>query len=177
MGDVEYLRSILTFHADFPKPGINFIDIFPLLRNPIAFETLITHFVHHLTSFTIPNSKAKGIDVVVGLDARGFLLGPLIALRLGAAFVPVRKQGKLPGKCVSAEYAKEYGVDTFEMQEGAIFKGANVVVVDDLIATGGSAMAAGELVKKQGGITLEYLFIVGLSFLNGASKLDAPRPV
>jgi len=176
MADVEYLRSILTFHPDFPKPGINFVDIFPLLRDPIAFETLITHFVHHLTSHTIPRASSK-IDVVVGLDARGFLLGPTIALRLGAAFVPVRKQGKLPGKCVSAEYAKEYGVDTFEMQEGAIPTGANVVVLDDLIATGGSAAAAGELVRKQGGTTLEYLFIIGFPFLKGASKLDAPAYV
>lgn len=86
-----------------------FLDIFPILRSPVVFETLITHLVHRLTSHTIPNSSSKKIDVVVGLDARGFLLGPIIALRLGAAFVPVRKQGKLPGKCVSASYEKEYG--------------------------------------------------------------------
>jgi len=179
-GDVEYIRSKLTFYPDFPKPGVNFVDIFPLLRDPIALETLITHFVHHLTSQTIPNSKpssSKKIDVVVGLDARGFLFGPLIALRLGAAFVPVRKRGKLPGKCVTAEYAKEYGVDTFEMQEGAIPHGANVIVVDDLIATGGSASAAGELVRKQGGSVLEYLFIIGFPFLKGTDKLDAPTYV
>ena len=132
------------------------MDIFPLLRDPIAFEMLITHFIHHLTSQTLPKTQSRKIDVVVGLDARGFLFGPSIALRLGAAFVPVRKRGKLPGKCVSAEYAKEYGVvsisispiyalsndkllrcqDTFEMQEGAIPQGANVIVMDDLIATG-----------------------------------------
>ena len=87
-----------------------FLDIFPLLRDPLAFETLITHFVHHLTSKTIPSLPTKKIDVIVGLDARGFLIGPLIALRLGAAFVPVRKRGKLPGECVSANYEKEYGV-------------------------------------------------------------------
>lgn len=86
-----------------------FLDIFPILRNPLAFETLITHFLHHLTSHTIAAAPSKKIDVVVGLDARGFLLGPIIALRLGAAFVPVRKQGKLPGQCVSASYEKEYG--------------------------------------------------------------------
>jgi adenine phosphoribosyltransferase len=87
-----------------------FLDIFPILRDPVAFETLVTHFVHHLTSKTIPNSPSKKIDVVVGLDARGFLLGPIIALRLGAAFVPVRKKGKLPGECATASYEKEYGV-------------------------------------------------------------------
>ena len=85
------------------------MDIFPILRDPVAFETLITHFVYHLTSTTIPKTPRKKIDVVVGLDARGFLLGPVIALRLGAAFVPVRKKGKLPGECVKATYEKEYG--------------------------------------------------------------------
>lgn len=83
--------------------------MFPILRDPVAFETLITNFMHHITSHTVPSSSHKKIDVVVGLDARGFLLGPLIALRLGAAFVPVRKKGKLPGKCAVATYEKEYG--------------------------------------------------------------------
>ncbi|EIW82384.1 adenine phosphoribosyltransferase [Coniophora puteana RWD-64-598 SS2] len=174
MGDVQYLRSLLVTHPDFPKKGVNFLDIFPILRDPVAFETLITHFVHHITSYTLTNSAYKKIDVVVGLDARGFLIGPIIAMRLGAAFVPVRKKGKLPGECVSATYEKEYGTDVFEMQAGAIRPGQNVVVVDDLIATGGSARAAGELVKQQGGQTLEYLFIVGLVFLEHLWNLDAP---
>ena len=87
-----------------------FLDIFPILRDPIATGTLITNFVHHLTSQTIPSHPGRKSDVIVGLDARGFLLGPLIATRLGAAFVPVRKRGKLPGECVSASYEKEYGV-------------------------------------------------------------------
>lgn len=131
--DVEYIKSQLTSHPDFPKKvrrtrssnslilshpdtqGIVFLDIFPLLRDPITFETLITHFLHHITSHTIAKSPTRKIDVVVGLDARGFLLGPIIALRLGAAFVPVRKQGKLPGACVSASYEKEYGVVSFSV--------------------------------------------------------------
>ena len=83
--------------------------MFPILRDPVAFETLITHFMHHITSHTLGLSDHQKIDVVVGLDARGFLLGPIIALRLGAAFVPVRKKGKLPGECVDVEYVKEYG--------------------------------------------------------------------
>ncbi|KDQ64849.1 hypothetical protein JAAARDRAFT_28495 [Jaapia argillacea MUCL 33604] len=174
MGDVAYLRSLLTEHPDFPKKGIVFLDIFPILRDPVAFETLITHLVHHTTSHTIPQSPSKKIDVVVGLDARGFLLGPIIALRLGAAFVPVRKKGKLPGKCAQATYEKEYGQDIFEMQADAIKPGQQVLIVDDLIATGGSAKAAGELVAKQGGKTLEYLFIIELAFLEGGKKLDAP---
>lgn len=86
-----------------------FLDIFPILRDPLAFEVLITNLMHHITSSTLPKLQSKKIDVVVGLDARGFLLGPIIALRLGAAFVPVRKQGKLPGECVTASYEKEYG--------------------------------------------------------------------
>lgn len=86
-----------------------FLDIFPILRDPLAFEALVTHLMHHITSHTLGLSDHHKIDVVVGLDARGFLLGPIIALRLGAAFVPVRKKGKLPGECVDAEYVKEYG--------------------------------------------------------------------
>jgi len=174
MADIDYLKSKLTAHPDFPKKGIVFLDIFPILRDPIAFETLITHLIHHLTSHTITTSSSRKIDVVVGLDARGFLLGPIIALRLGAAFVPVRKQGKLPGACDSATFEKEYGTDSFEMQADAIKPGQTVVVIDDLIATGGSAKAAGELVAKQGGKTLEYLFIIELLFLKGSTKLDAP---
>ncbi|CAL1702199.1 unnamed protein product [Somion occarium] len=143
MADVEYLKSLLTAHPDFPQK-------------------------------TVAQSSSKKIDVVVGLDARGFLFGPIIAMRLGAAFVPVRKKGKLPGECVTATYEKEYGTDSFEMQADAIKPGQNVVVIDDLIATGGSAKAAGELVAKCGGKTLEYLFIIELSFLKAAEKLDAP---
>ncbi|KAF9058094.1 phosphoribosyltransferase-like protein [Panaeolus papilionaceus] len=174
MADVDFIRQHLTEHPDFPKKGIVFLDIFPILRNPLAFEALITHLLHHITSHTLSLTPTKKIDVVVGLDARGFLLGPIIALRLGAAFVPVRKAGKLPGQCIDAVYEKEYGTDRFEMQADAIKPGQTVIVVDDLIATGGSAKAAGELVAKQGGKTLGYLFIVELLFLKAASKLDAP---
>lgn len=95
------------------QQGIVFLDIFPLLRNPIAFETTITNFLYHLTSHTIPRSTNGKVDVVVGLDARGFLFGPIIAMRLGAAFVPVRKKGKLPGQTVSVTYEKEYGAVSF----------------------------------------------------------------
>ncbi|KAI0069071.1 adenine phosphoribosyltransferase [Artomyces pyxidatus] len=174
MSDVQYLRGLLKTVPDFPKKGIAFLDIFPLLRDPVAFETLITHFMHHITSHTVFLSPNKKIDVVVGLDARGFLFGPIIALRLGAAFVPVRKRGKLPGECIQASYEKEYGTDIFEMQADAIQPGQNVIVVDDLIATGGSAAAAGQLVAQQGGKLIENLFIIELTFLKGTAKLGAP---
>jgi len=172
--DAEYLESLLVFHSDFPKKDVSFLDIFPILKDPAAFELLITNFIDHLTSHTIPNLEGNKIDVVVALDARGFLLGPIIASRLKAAFVPVRKIGKLPGECFSAEYEKEYGKDIFQMQVGAIQPGQNAVIIDDVMATGGSAVAAGELVAKQGGKTAEYLFIIEATSLNGRSKLGAP---
>ncbi|GJJ07499.1 hypothetical protein Clacol_001701 [Clathrus columnatus] len=183
--DVAYIKGLLGVHPDWPKKGITFLDVFPILQDPLAFECLITHLIHHITSYTIPKLAEKKIDVVVGLDARGFLFGPIIALRLGAAFVPVRKKGKLPGTCTTAEYIKEYGTDTFEMQSGSIKPQSTVIVIDDLIATalqvgehyitiGGSAKAAGELVRAQEGKTVEYIFIIGLPFLKGGEKLDAP---
>ena len=113
-------------------------------------------------------------DVIVGLDARGFLIGPTLALRAGCKFVPVRKAGKLPGKLETVTYEKEYGPDTFAIQTAAIKSGDKVLVVDDLIATGGSAAAAGELVKKCGGQLLGYIFIIELTGLQGRDKLDAP---
>jgi len=174
MSDIEFIKSFLTIHQNFPKKGVAFCDIFPIFRNPLAFEALITHLVHHLVSNVISNSPEKKIDVIVGLDSRGFLIGPVIALRLGAAFVPVRKRGKLPGLCERAVFEKEYGTDEFEMQVNAIVPGQTVVVVDDLIATGGSAAAAGDLVRKQGGKLLLYLFIAEVITLNGKDKLDAP---
>ncbi|KAE8214759.1 hypothetical protein CF319_g1290 [Tilletia indica] len=179
MADLELIKKHFTYHKDFPTPGILFCDILPVLRDPLAFEALLNHLLAHVFTKTIPtllpsNTGSGKIDAVVGLDARGFLFGPILALRLGAAFVPVRKRGKLPGECVKASYEKEYGTDIFEMQAGALEKGANVLVVDDLIATGGSAKAAGELVAQLGAKTVEYVFVVGIPFLKGAEKLDAP---
>ncbi len=113
-------------------------------------------------------------DVIVGLDARGFLIGPQLALHLDAGFVPVRKPGKLPGKLETAEYRKEYGTDTFAIQSQSIKPGSKVVVVDDLIATGGSAAAAGALINQCGGHLLGYVFLIELTKLGGRDKLDAP---
>ncbi|KAI9594228.1 adenine phosphoribosyltransferase [Syncephalis fuscata] len=166
--EVEKIKGMLRPFPDFPQKGILFQDIFPIFKDPEAVKLLIGHFERYCK-----NNLSK-IDMVVGLDARGFLLGPMLACQLGAAFVPVRKRGKLPGTCFSAEYTKEYGVDIFEMQDDAIQPGQNVIVIDDLIATGGSASAAGELVKKSGGHIHSFLFIIELAFLEGAKQLDAP---
>ncbi|WFD25495.1 adenine phosphoribosyltransferase [Malassezia nana] len=179
MSDIELLKNKFEYHQDWPKKGILFCDVLPVLRDPITFEILLTNLMSHIFTQTLPRLAQEGrdsrINYVVGLDARGFLLGPVIAQRLGAGFVPVRKQGKLPGECVQATYAKEYGEDVFEMQKGAIPAGSNVLIVDDLIATGGSAAAAGQLVQKLQANTVEYLFIVAIPFLGGAKKLDAPE--
>ncbi|KAF1935027.1 adenine phosphoribosyltransferas-like protein 1 [Clathrospora elynae] len=165
------LKSSLRQFPDFPEPGILFEDILPIFANPELHEGL-------LRGLELAVAKQFGgkdkVDVVVGLDARGFLFGPSLALRLGAAFVPVRKRGKLPGPCETAEYMKEYGSDFFQMQGDAIKKGQKVLIVDDIIATGGSAAAAGSLVKTLGGEIMGYVFILELDFLKGRDKLDAP---
>ncbi|BFZ53446.1 adenine phosphoribosyltransferase [Savitreella phatthalungensis] len=165
---VKALQGKLKQYPDFPEVGILFEDILPIFSDPKSFGLLIDLLEEHI------KSQHGAVDVIVGLDARGFLFGPTLALRLGAAFVPVRKVGKLPGKCVTAEYVKEYGKDVFAMQEGAITQGQKVVIVDDIIATGGSAGAAGRLVKLLGGKTLEYVFMLELDFLKGRDQLDAP---
>jgi len=126
------LLNSLGHFADFPIPGIKFIDILPLFQDPAVHLALLRALELQVLEF---GEDAKP-DVVVGLDARGFLFGPSLALRLNASFVPVRKQGKMPGPCVTAAYEKEYGTDYFQMQEGAVKPGQKVLVVDDIIATG-----------------------------------------
>lgn len=159
------LLGALRSFPDFPIPGIQFIDILPLFQDVSIHVALL-----RALELQVLESNVKP-DVIVGLDARGFLFGPSLALRLNAGFVPVRKQGKMPGPCISAAYEKEYGTDYFQMQEGAIKPGQKVLVVDDIIATGGSAAAAGELVKKLGGDLVGYLFILEIPFLKGRDKL------
>jgi len=167
------LLGALKHFPDFPIPGIKFIDILPLFQDPIVHEALLRALELQVLEF---GEQAKP-DVIVGLDARGFLFGPSLALRLGASFVPVRKKGKMPGPCVTAAYEKEYGTDFFQMQEGAVTPGQKVLVVDDIIATGGSAAAAGTLVKQLGGELIGYLFILEIPVLNGRSKLGGVQTV
>jgi adenine phosphoribosyltransferase len=170
------LHSSLKQYPDFPTPGILFEDILPIFTSPSLHASLLRALEIHLTATFPPTLSPPfaGIDIVVGLEARGFLFGPSLALKLGAAFVPVRKAGKLPGECVKVGYKKEYGEDFFEMQRGAIREGSRVVIVDDIIATGGSAQAAEKLVTICGGTVMEICFLLELGFLKGREKLRAP---
>lgn len=154
---------------DFPKPGILFKDITPLLADAEALAATTTQLALPFTG--------KRIDAVVGMESRGFLLGPAVAMKLNAGFVPVRKPGKLPYKTLSATYELEYGTDSIEIHEDAIFKGASVVIHDDVLATGGTALATTELIQRLGGIIVGYSFIIELSFLDGSSKLTSIAPV
>ncbi|CAH2355504.1 adenine phosphoribosyltransferase [[Candida] railenensis] len=164
----QELSSSLRKFPDFPSKGILFEDFLPIFEKPELFKKLLKAFKLHL------EEKGTKVDYVVGLESRGFLFGPTLALELNAGFIPVRKPGKLPGPVVSVEFQKEYGSDRFEMQEGVIPKGSSVLIVDDILATGGSAYGAGELVKKNGGEVTEYLFVMELDFLKGRDKLGAP---
>ncbi|KAI5467431.1 phosphoribosyltransferase-like protein [Mariannaea sp. PMI_226] len=162
------LRKSLRSFPDFPIPGINFVDIMPLFADPVAHATLVDAL-----ELQIAEAFPVKPDVIVGLDARGFLFGPGLALRLGVPFAAVRKQGKLPGPCVTAEYIKEYGKDLFQMQEDAVREGQKVLIVDDIIATGGSAKAAADLVHQLKGEVIGYMFILEIPGLNGREKLGA----
>ncbi|PHH60719.1 hypothetical protein CDD81_1301 [Ophiocordyceps australis] len=168
------LRNSLRRFDDFPVPGIKFVDIMPLFADPAAHSTLIDALVLQIEE-SFGSSKP---NVIVGLDARGFLFGPGLALRLGIGFAAVRKKGKLPGPCVTAEYAKEYGNDFFQMQRDSIQEGHKVLIVDDIIATGGSAKAAAHLVAQLKGHVLGFLFILQIPNLNGCDKLaGAPAKI
>lgn len=166
----EELKSALHQYPDFPQEGILFEDFLPIFRSPDLFRKLVKSFKLHIEE-RFPGQK---IDYIVGLESRGFLFGPSLALELEAGFVPVRKAGKLPGQTEKATYTKEYGEDVFEIQTESIPEGSTVIIVDDIIATGGSASAAGQLVNSLGGNLLEFLFVLELDFLKGTEKLTAP---
>ncbi|MCJ1309398.1 adenine phosphoribosyltransferase [Agyrium rufum] len=167
------LKASLRQFPDFPTKGILFEDILPLFSDAQRHSDLLTALELHVID-SLGGDEHNKPDVIVGLEARGFLFGPSLALRMGAAFVPVRKVGKLPGPLLRASFAKEYGEDWFEMQADALRPGQKVVIVDDIIATGGSAAAAGSLVKQLGAELQAYIFILELDFLKGREKLDAP---
>ncbi|CEP63681.1 adenine phosphoribosyltransferase APT2 LALA0_S09e00122g [Lachancea lanzarotensis] len=166
----QELRSALHQYPNFPSKGILFEDFLPIFRSPQLFGKMVQAFKQHFES----KFRDTKIDYIVALEARGFLFAPAVALEIGAGFVPVRKHGKLPGECVHATYTKEYGEDVFDIQIESIPEGSNVVIMDDIIATGGSALAAGELVEKLGANILEFSFFMELDFLKGRERLQAP---
>ena len=161
----RYIRTV----KDFPKPGIGFKDITTLLKEPQAFAQVIDLMAAHYQATPGGNKK---IQKVVGIESRGFIFGAPLALRLSAGYVPARKPKKLPAATVREEYALEYGTDALEMHVDAISKGERVIVVDDLLATGGTAAATGRLVEKLGGELLGFAFLIELDFLNGRKKLE-----
>jgi adenine phosphoribosyltransferase len=162
----SHLRGLIREIPDFPKPGVGFKDITPLLADPTA----LAHGVRGLAEYARPLE----VDCVVAAEARGFLLGPALALELGAGFVLARKPGKLPYETVSAEYLLEYGAGQLEVHTDALSAGKRVLVHDDLLATGGTAAALCELVEQLGGEVVGCGFLIELAFLNGRDRL-APR--
>jgi adenine phosphoribosyltransferase len=162
------LRSYVRDIPDFPKPGIVFKDITPLLLDPLALDAAVAGLVAY--------AEPLGVNFVVAAEARGFILGAAIARQLGAGFVPARKPGKLPHDTVSAEYTLEYGINALEVHADALAGGAKVLVHDDLLATGGTARALCDLVESLGGEIVGAAFLVELGFLGGRDRL-APHDV
>lgn len=156
----DYIRSI----QDYPKEGILFRDITTLLKDKDAFKLAIDKMSEQV--------KDKKVDLVVGAESRGFLIGSALAYKMNCGFIPVRKKGKLPYKTISEEYALEYGTDTLYMHEDAIKKDDNVLVVDDLIATGGTALAMIKMVEKLGGNVIGSSFLIELEELNGRKEIE-----
>jgi len=164
---VDAIREI----PDFPKPGIVFKDISTILNNAEAFSLLMDHLRDRY--------QEMNLDFIAGIDARGFIFGAALARDLGLGFVPIRKKGKLPYTTISEKYALEYGLDEVEIHIDA-FRGvenARVLLIDDLIATGGTAFAAANLIEKSGGVCVESCFIMSLDFLGGSKKLEEIAPV
>lgn len=160
---MDDLKQMIREVPDWPKPGILFYDLTTLMKDKKGFGMLIERLCEHYAG--------KTIDVVAGVEARGFIFAPALALRLGAGFVPVRKPKKLPWKTTKVTYALEYGSDTLEIHEDAVLPGQKVLVCDDLLATGGTAAATVQLVRQLKGEVVGTCFAVELNFLNGRSKL------
>ncbi len=163
----EALKSHIRHVPDFPKPGILFYDVTTLLRERDGFRLAID-------SLTAPYDTSR-VDLVVGVESRGFILGSAVADRLGAGFVPVRKLGKLPAQTIQASYELEYGTDSLEMHRDAVAAGQRVLIVDDLLATGGTANATVQLVKQLGGDIVGVAFLIELVALGGRAKLEGEQ--
>lgn len=158
-------KSFIRDVPDFPKKGIIFKDITPLLKNPKAFQEVVQQL-----ALRYQNQKINGI---VAMESRGFILGGALATRMGVSFIPVRKPGKLPWKTLQETYELEYGKDTLEIHEDSISKGDRILILDDVLATGGTAAATIRLVERAGGEVVEACFLIQLSFLNGHEKLKS----
>jgi adenine phosphoribosyltransferase len=165
---IDKLRAAVRDVPDFPKAGIIFKDITPILSSGELFRASIDVFLEQC--------RSKEIDKIVGIDARGFLFGSAVAYELGIGFVPLRKKGRLPYKTESAKYSLEYGEAEMELHIDAIERGEKIVLIDDLLATGGTSASAATLIKKVGGVLVEAQFLIELEFLHGREKL-APTPV
>lgn len=164
MDDLKrYIREV----PEWPKPGILFYDITTLLKDPLALRMTVDRFVWLFAQ--------QHVDKVVGMESRGFMFGPIVAYDLNAGFVPVRKPGKLPAETVEESYALEYGTDRLQMHRDAITKGDRVLIVDDLVATGGTAKATAKLVEQLGGEVVGMGFIIELTFLQPRDKLSGYR--
>jgi adenine phosphoribosyltransferase len=161
---IDKLRAAVRDVPDFPKQGIIFKDITPVLSDPALFRASVDLFLERC--------RARKIDKVVGIDARGFLFGAAVAYELGVGFVPIRKRGKLPFKTEIASYSLEYGEAEMEMHVDGIQSGEQVVLIDDLLATGGTSAAASDLILKAGGKLLEVQFLIELEFLQGRKRLE-----
>jgi adenine phosphoribosyltransferase len=165
---VEKLRAAVRDVPDFPKKGIVFKDITPVLNDPALFRASIDLFLERC--------RERKIDKIVGIDARGFVFGSAVAYELGVGFVPIRKRGKLPYRTEIAKYSLEYGEAEMEMHVDAVTAGERIVMVDDLLATGGTAAAAAVLIRKAGGNLVEAQFFIELEFLHGRKQLE-PTPI
>jgi adenine phosphoribosyltransferase len=165
---MDHLKAKIRHVPDFPKKGILFYDITTLLSDPAGFRDTVD-------AIAAPY-MGEDIDQVVGIESRGFILGAAVANTLGSGFVPIRKPGKLPSACVREDYQLEYGTDALEIHNDAFAKGQRILIVDDVLATGGTAKAAVELVNKLGGKTIGIAFLIELNFLQGREKL-AGQPV
>jgi adenine phosphoribosyltransferase len=163
MTDCDSLKKLIREVPDFPKPGILFYDVTTLLKDKLGFAMLIDALTERFLN--------KDIDLILGIEARGFIFGPALAYRLNAGFIPVRKPKKLPAETVKVTYDLEYGQDTLEMHKDAIKPGQRIVIVDDLLATGGTAQATAKLAKSLGADICGLAFVVELDFLNGRDKL------
>jgi len=160
---MEWLKDYIRDVPDFPKEGIIFKDITPLLRSPKSFQAVVDSLTDKFAD--------ERIDLVLGVEARGFIIAGAVALNLGVGFVPVRKAGKLPCETRAVEFELEYGTDTLEMHNDAVEPGQRVLIIDDLLATGGTAVACCKLVENAGGEVAALAFVIELSFLEGRKKL------